>query len=133
MAQPPKDTRMMKMFARPAVCLLLAAVAPLALAVRPTEAVAPGSPSAFDTRPVERGGTIEAVDRAKRAIVIEGASYAIPLGSVPIHWPTNKVSGQWSDLKPGMQIRFNTVKDEARRQQQVREIWVTGLSARSPR
>jgi hypothetical protein len=65
--------------------------------------------------------------------VIEGASYAIPLGSVPIHWPTNKVSGQWSDLKPGMQIRFNTVKDEARRQQQVREIWVTGLSARSPR
>jgi hypothetical protein len=129
MAQPPKDTRMMKMFARPAVCLLLAAVAPLARA----PPVAPGSPSAFDTRPVERGGTIEAVDRAKRAIVIEGASYAIPLGSVPIHWPTNKVSGQWSDLKPGMQIRFNTVKDEARRQQQVREIWVTGLSARSPR
>lgn len=123
----------MKMLGRLAVCSLLAAAAPLALAVRPTEAIAPGRPSAFDTSPVDRGGVIEAVDRDKRAIVIEGVSYAIPLGSVPIHWPSNKVSGQWSDLKAGMQVRFSSVKDEARRQQQVREIWVTGLGGRSPR
>ena len=121
------------MLGRLAVCSLLAAAAPLALAVRPTEAVAPGRPTEFDTGPVDRGGTVEAIDRDRRAVVIEGVSYAIPLGSIPIHWPSNKVSGQWNDLKPGMQIRFSSVKDEAKRQQLVREIWVTRVSARSPR
>lgn len=118
----------MTMLHRLAICSLLLAAAPLALAVRPIEAPAPARPGAVDTGPVERGGTIESLDLQKQAIVIEGVSYMVPVGSMPIHWPANRVTGQWRDLKAGMQIRFSTVRDESRRQHQLREIWVTRMA-----
>ncbi|MFC5495917.1 hypothetical protein ACFPOE_00080 [Caenimonas terrae] len=121
------------MIGRLAVCALLATAAPLALAVRPTEATASGRSTASASLAVERGGTIEAVDRAGKAIVIEGVHYAVPTGSMQIHWQASKVSGQWTSLEPGMQVRFRTVRDDGRKQDQLREIWVTGPARRPAR
>jgi hypothetical protein len=123
----------MKILSRFAACTLLAAVPALALAVQPSQATAPTPASAGATAIVERGGTIEAVDVKKKAIVVEGVTYQLPVGSVKIHWPANRVSGRLSELKAGMQIRFTSVNDSWARQTQVREIWVTSQPAKPRR
>ena len=117
---------------RLALSALLLAVSQLSLAVQPTGSIAPGrGPGQADI--IERGGTVEAVDVKKQAIVVDGISYAIPAGSVRIHSLTNHISGLLSELKVGMQIRFSSSKDHASNQTQVREIWVTGLGGRPAR
>lgn len=116
----------MKIPGRLAVCTLLLAVPALVLAVQPGNSPVPPNAGAAATGTIERGGTVDAVDLRKQAIVVEGVAYILPVGSVKIHWPSNRVSGQLSELKGGMQIRFNSTTDSSSKQKQVREIWVTG-------
>lgn len=130
MTHQPKNRWMKVMLARLALCSVLATISSLAVAVRPNEAATPVRSGSLETSPIDRGGSIESVNREQRAIVIEGVSYSIPVGSVPIHWQSNKVSADWTELKSGMQIRFTTVSDEARKQLRVREIWVTDVTRR---
>jgi hypothetical protein len=105
-------------------------VSGLSLAVQPDGPVAPGR-SAVDI--VERGGTVEAVDPNKPAIVVDGVSYALPPGSVRIHMPSNQISTSLTQIKPGMQIRFSSSKSYSSNGSQVREIWVTNPATRPSR
>jgi hypothetical protein len=115
---------------RLAAFVLLLAGPPLTQAVQPSGPLAPGR-AAGDI--VERGGTVDAVDLKKPAIVVDGVSYAIPPGSVRIHTTSNQVSTSLSQLKPGMQIRFSSSKDYSSQGSQVREIWVTDPGGRTTR
>lgn len=109
---------------------LLLAIAPLAQAIQPTGMLPPSRPGPGASDLIERGGTVNAVDAARHALVIDGAPYAAARGGVRIHLAANRTSGSLADLKRGMQIRFTSVQDGASAQPQVREVWVTGAPAR---
>jgi hypothetical protein len=79
--------------------------------------------SALDV--IERGGTIDSMDAKKHTLTVDGAPYLIPVGSVRIHTRLSKVTGSLLELRPGMQIRFSSIKDQASGNIQMREIWVT--------
>lgn len=108
--------------------VLLAAQA--ASAIQPAGVVAAPRPAPAGNEVIERGGTVDGVDLAKQAILVDGTVYAIPRGSVRIHLPPNRISTSLADLKRGMQIRFTSQKDFGAQLVQVREIWVTGARVR---
>jgi hypothetical protein len=110
-----------------AVLLVLAQAAP---AIQPAGGVAPPRPGPIASEPIERGGTIEGVDLARQAILVDGVVYTIPRGSVRIHFAPNRISTTLADLKRGMQIRFTSQKDFGAPHVQVLEIWVTGTLVR---
>jgi hypothetical protein len=101
-----------------------------ASAIQPAGGGTPPRPAPAGNEMIERGGTVDGIDLARQAILVDGIVYAIPRGSVRIHLPPNRVSTSLSDLKRGMQIRFTSQKDFGAQLVQVREIWVTGARMR---
>lgn len=100
------------------------------LAIQVLNQPPPAPAKGASTNIVERVGTINAVDLAKKFIVIDRVKYALSLSPVAIHALTDKDTGQHLQLKAGMNIRFNTSKANFAMQEQVQEIWVTSLGAK---
>jgi O-antigen ligase len=80
---------------------------------------------------VERGGTVGAVDWRKRTLVVDDVTYAISASPVTVHGPDGQRSAKTVDLKPGMQIRFSTSRQNFSANDQVVEIWVTEARAKA--
>jgi hypothetical protein len=76
---------------------------------------------------IERGGTVNAVDMKKRIIIVDGINFPLTQATLKIHIPTGALADKDFQLKPGMQIRFNTSGHNYSSQMQVYEIWVTSL------
>ena len=78
------------------------------------------------TNVVERGGTVTGVDLTNKTISVDGVKYILPTLPINVHTRQGgKGSDKISDLKPGMQIRFNTSRENFSAQQQVVDIWIT--------
>ena len=84
-------------------------------------ALAPTPPLAT----IERGGTVNAVDWRMKTIVVDNVSYPLSHTPVVVHAPANQRPVKPFELKPGMQIRFSSSKQNFSAQDQVNEIWVT--------
>ena len=106
--------------------LVLAASQP-SLAVQVSNQMASSPASANATGFLERGGTIDAVDPAKRTMVVDKVKYPFSAMPVKIHAPAGTSNDKAFQLKAGMQIRFNTSKSNYAVQEQVQEIWVTSV------
>ena len=108
--------------------LLIAASQP-ALAVQLRDPSAPAPASVTTTGLVERGGTVTSFDLAKKIVVVDKVPFALNAMPVKIH-PLGAISEKNFVLKPGMQIRFNTSKENFSAQDKVLEIWVTSLGGK---
>ena len=106
--------------------LVLAASQP-SLAVQVSNQNAPSPASASRSDILERGGTIDAADPAKRTMVVDKVKYPFSAMPVKIHAPAGTSNDKAFQLKAGMQIRFNTSKSNYAVQEQVQEIWVTSV------
>jgi hypothetical protein len=99
--------------------------------LQPSVAVQPhgqsrSSPTGAGTASVvERGGTVTAIDHAKKIIIVDGVSYAFSARPVKVHSPSSQTPQDVTALKAGMQIRFSSFKGFGSGLDQVREIWVT--------
>ena len=116
---------------RLALCVLLTGVVQTASAVQLAGVPRSSQPGPGAGEPIERGGNINAIDRAKAVMVVDGVRYSIPAGSVRIHPLSGAATGSLSQLNAGMQIRFTTVQPYPSSPVQVREIWVTSSGRRS--
>lgn len=107
----------------------------LALAIQPATANQPivVSNSVATSAVIERGGTVNAVDWRNRNLTVDNVSFAISASPVVVHGLAGKRNAQVADLKPGMQIRFNTSKQNFSATDQVIEIWVTASAAKAIR
>ena len=110
---------------------LLRAVSQPSLAVQAHNQIAPAPASARSTGIVERGGTIDEVDLAKKTIVIDNVKYPLTAMPVKVHAPAGTANEKAFQLKAGMQILFNTSKANYSAQEQVQEIWVTSTGNQS--
>lgn len=108
---------------------LLLAVSQPTMAVQVRGQSAPIPAGASSTGPIERGGTVDAVDFGKKTIIVDKVKYALAAMPVKVHAPTGTGNEKAFQLKAGMQIRFNTSKSNYARQEQVQEIWVTSLGS----
>lgn len=110
--------------------VLLIAVSQPALAVQIRDPSAPGPAIVSSTGVVERGGMVTSFDLDKKIIVVDKVPFALNAMPVKIH----PLAGTGNDknfiLKPGMQIRFNTSKENFSAQDKVLEIWVTSLGGK---
>lgn len=104
--------------------LLIASLQP-SLAMQPRGQSRPSPTGAGTASIVERGGTVTAIDQAKKIIVVDGVSYAFSATPVKVHSPSSKTPQNVMQLKAGMQIRFSSFKGFGSGLDQVREIWVT--------
>ena len=111
------------------IVLLIAASQP-ALAVQMRNQSAPVPASVTTTGVVERGGTVTSFDLAKKIIVVDKVPFALNAMPVKIHPLAGTGNEQNFVLKPGMQIRFNTSKENFSAQDKVLEIWVTSLGGK---
>ena len=90
----------------------------------------PAQPAKIDV--VERGGTVTGVDLTSKTIMVDGVKYVLPTLSVNVHTrQSGKGNDKIADLKPGMQVRFNTSIEISSAQQQVVEIWITRQASTS--
>ena len=81
-------------------------------------------------KPIERGGTVDLFDPVKRILIVDNVKFSLPYYPVKINPPPNVKTGDRSfQLKPKMQIRFTTSRENSTAQQEVKEIWVTTLSS----
>jgi hypothetical protein len=103
---------------------LLVASAPLAHAVQPAGTLPPSRSGPGPADLIERGGTVNAVDPARHALVVDGSPYTLARGGVRIHLAGGKVTDALAQLKRGTQIRFTSVQGGSSPQPEVREIWV---------
>ena len=110
------------------IILLIAASQP-ALAVQMRSQSAPAPASVTTTGVVERGGTVTSFDPAKKIVVVDKVPFALNAMPVKIH-PLGAGNEKNFVLKPGMQIRFNTSKENFSAQDKVLEIWVTSLGGK---
>lgn len=79
---------------------------------------------------IERGGTVDSYDLVKRVLIVDGAKFSLPYYPVRINIPaTLKMNDKPFELKPKMQIRFTTAKQNSTNQNEVKEIWVTTLAS----
>ena len=106
---------------------LLLAISQPSLAVQVRGQSAPSAANVSSTGIVERGGTINSVDLARKTIVVDGVRYPLTAMPVKVHAPAGTGDEKAFPLKAGMQIRFNTSKANYSAQEQVQEIWVTSL------
>lgn len=105
---------------------VLVALSQPVLAMKAIDATAPTQAPPAKANIVERGGTITGVDLANKTISVDGVKYALPAQPVNIQTrPDSKSNDKTADLKPGMQIRFNTSGEKFSAPQQVVDIWIT--------
>lgn len=109
--------------------VVLIAVSQTALAVQMRGQTAPDPASVTTTGVVERGGTVTSFDPAKKIVVVDKVPFALNAMPVKIH-PIGAGNEKNFALKPGMQIRFNTSKENFSAQDKVLEIWVTSLGSK---
>ena len=109
--------------------VLLIAASQSALAVQMRNQSAPAPASVTTTGVVERGGTVTSFDLAKKVVVVDKVPFALNAMPVKIH-PLGAGNEKNFVLKPGMQIRFNTSKENFSAQDKVLEIWVTSLGGK---
>ena len=109
--------------------VVLIAVSQTALAVQMRGQTAPAPASVTTTGVVERGGTVTSFDPAKKIVVVDKVPFALNAMPVKIH-PIGAGNEKNFALKPGMQIRFNTSKENFSAQDKVLEIWVTSLGSK---
>ena len=109
---------------------VLLAISQSSLAVQMRNENPPNPAIASSTGVVERGGTVTSYDPAKKTIGVDKVQFALNAMPVKIH----PLAGTGNDknfiLKPGMQIRFNTSKENFSAQDKVLEIWVTSLGGK---
>ena len=110
--------------------LLIAASQP-ALAVQLRDPSAPAPASVTTTGLVQRGGTVTSFDQAKKIVVVDKVPFTLNAMPVKIHPLAGAVNEKNFVLKPGMQIRFNTSKENFSAQDRVLEIWVTSLGGKA--
>lgn len=110
--------------------VLMIAISQPALAVQVRNQSAPGPASVATTGLVERGGTVTSFDLAKKTIVVDKVQFALDAMPVKIHPMAGTSNEKDFVLKPGMQIRFNTSKENFSAQDKVLEIWVTSLGGK---
>ncbi len=110
----------------------LLAIAQPSLAVQPRGQAAPSASTNVAT-PIERGGTINAIDSVKNVITVDGNNYAFSPGSTKVNAPAGTASQKDFELKAGMLIRFSTFKNFSSGQEQVREVWVSSDGSASPK
>ena len=110
-----------------AVALIWFGAGGAALAIQASGANLPSGAAdvATSSSRVERGGTVSVVDWRKRILVVDNVSFAISASPVVVHGPDGKPSSRTVELKPGMQIRFSTSRQNFSANDQVIEIWVT--------
>ena len=109
---------------------VLLAIAQPSLAITPGGQPIPSAAISASPSIVERGGTINTIDAAKKSMVVDGVAYAFSAMPVTVHGLVGKGQGKAVELKAGMlragmQIRFNSSKHNFSAQDQVIEIWVT--------
>ena len=75
---------------------------------------------------IERGGIVTSFDPVKKIVVVDNVPFTLSATPVKIHH-LGTTSDKNAVLKPGMQIRFNTSKENFAVQDRVLEIWVTKL------
>ena len=110
--------------------VLMIAISQSALAVQMRSQSAPAPASVATTGLVERGGTVTSFDLAKKIIVVDKVQFALNAMPVKIHPPAGTFNEKDFVFKPGMQIRFNTSKENFSAQDKVLEIWVTSLGSK---
>ncbi|MEI8169009.1 MAG: hypothetical protein WCG50_05005 [Rhodoferax sp.] len=111
-------------------CATFSMIGQPALAVKVVNEPPQNSVYVSSTGLVERGGTVDAVDFGKKTIVVNKVKYVLATTPIKVHAPTRKSDDKAFQLKAGMQIRFNTSKANYAMQEQVLEIWVTGLGSK---
>lgn len=109
---------------------VLLAISQSSLALQMRGQNPPSPASASSTRVVERGGTVTSYDPAKKIIVVDKVQFVLNSMPVKIHPPPEISNEKNFVLTPGMQIRFNTSKENFSAQDQVQEIWVTSLDGK---
>lgn len=122
-----------RLLALAATALLGLACGGAALAIQPSGADLPGGAGnavAASSR-VERGGTVGAVDWKNRTLLVDNVAYAVSVSPVPVHGPDGRRSSKAVELKPGMQIRFSTSRQNFSANDQVIEIWIVGTPAKA--
>lgn len=121
----------MYFFSRLALPLLLVSLAPLtANAVLAPLMASPISTQNADTsKTIERGGTVDLFDPVRKILIVDNVKFSLPYYPVKINAPLNLQADGSFKLKPKMQIKFTTSRDNAMVQHQVTEIWVTTLSS----
>ena len=82
--------------------------------------------------PIERGGTVNAIDPAKRVITVDGKDYVFLPASVKVNAPVGTSKQKAFQLKAGILIRFSTFKNFSSGQEEVREVWVSSEGSASP-
>lgn len=86
--------------------------------------IAPKSSNIETLGNIERGGTINIVDLETKSMVVDGVRYAISQ-PLTLYSATGKLQDKKFVLTAGMQIRFNTSKENGSYPIQIREIWIT--------
>lgn len=110
--------------------ILLLAISQPSLAVQVRGQSVTSAASLNATGFVERGGTIDAVDVAKKTMVVDKVKYTFTAMPVNVHAPVSASNEMAFQLKAGMEIRFNTSKANYAAKEQVQEIWVTSLGSK---
>ena len=122
----------MNLYSRIALGALLLNVSQLSFAILAGPPVASVPTGSNPTATVERGGTINLVDRNKKIVVIDGISYPYST-AIKTHALPSKTQGNPPEFKSGMQIRFNTSKERGSAPDRINEIWVTSLDGKPAR
>lgn len=110
---------------------LLVVVSQPILAIQASNSPATVSARVAPVGVIDRGGTIDSVDMAKRTIVVDNVKFVLPSMPVKVHGPADRNNEKNFQLKTGMQIQFVTTKANYAGQEQVQEIWVTGFSSKA--
>ena len=122
----------MNLYSRIAMGALLLNVSQLSFAILAGPPVASVPTGSNPTATVERGGTINLVDRNKKIVVVDGITYPYS-PEIKTHAVQGKAQGKPPELKAGMQIRFNTSKERISAPDRINEIWVTSLDGKPAR
>ena len=117
-----------QLFLSTALLAVLATQPALAVQMRVPDAPAPAS-AMSTTAIIERGGTVTGFDPVKKMVEVDKVAYALNATPVKIHHHLAANDKNFA-LKPGMQIRFNTSKENFSAQDKVLEIWVTKLDGK---
>ena len=106
--------------------LLLVFAAQPVSAVQAGNQIAPSAAAVRSPGAVERGGTIDAADLAKKTIVIDRVSYPLGASPVKVHSLVGPAGQRPVQLKAGMRVVFTTAKAYGGAPDQVQEIWIVG-------
>lgn len=106
--------------------LLLVCASQPAWAAQAGNQIAPSAAAVRSPGVVERGGIIDAVDLARKALVIDRISYPLRASPLKVHALVGSAGQQPVQLKAGLRVVFTTAKAYGGAPDQVQEIWIVG-------